>query len=346
VKAGSTAGVVMGLTCALLLGAALVGSDKIGGATTEAIAELSKSAPPAQALAASIPVEPLIEPKAVLVSVPVAELDKVTLRDLHQRAPEQLIRADDAPGDAVRSELPRAAPGARAVAPEEVIAAANPPPQPTIKAAPAPSLALSPDRKNIGDVLRSDVPPATPGARAVAAQQVIAAANPPPQPTTKPAPSLALSPDRKNIGDVDRVESQTALTAYLRTPNRSEAWVRVLIERFYLSSAALSEPEIRAVYSDPVDYFGAKRVSLAKVAREKLSYYKTWPVRRFILIPRSLVIRWRSASVVDVSFNYRFNVASRSKTPGSGRGHANLTLDLAPPVARIIREDGAVMATN
>jgi hypothetical protein len=137
----------------------------------------------------------------------------------------------------------------------------------------------------------------------------------------------------------------TNVVEYLSTPTRTSEWVRVFIEDFYLSDAALDESAIRTIYSSEVDYFG-KNTSLDKVAHEKAGYYREWPMRHYELVPGSIDIRWKSAEVADISFTYDYRVAAPKKKHSSGRGRAHLTLDLRGSKGLIVREDGEVIAHN
>lgn len=139
-------------------------------------------------------------------------------------------------------------------------------------------------------------------------------------------------------------EPPTSVVAFLREPQKTAQWIKELISDYYLSSAALTEDEIRQLYSDPMDFFGEKQVGLERVAREKAQYYRHWPVRHYALVPASIVIRWKSADVADVTFLYDFEVSAPDKTVNKGRGRAYLTLDLKGRPGRIVREDGEVIA--
>ncbi len=131
---------------------------------------------------------------------------------------------------------------------------------------------------------------------------------------------------------------------YLKQPTKSTEWVETFIKKFYLSSTALKEPEIRQIYSDPVDYYGEKNVHLERVAREMADYYQKWPKRHYKLVPGSISVKWASPDLADVTFLYDFDVSSAHETVNKGRGRARLTLDLTGTPGRIIREDGEVVS--
>jgi len=155
---------------------------------------------------------------------------------------------------------------------------------------------------------------------------------------------LTFTRDRQSV--LQAARSQSSVVDYLRTPQHSTEWVEIFIERFYLSTAELKEPDIRRIYSDPVDYFGKQHLNLDVVAREKAEYYRDWPKRHYVLVPGSIKVKWKSAKVADVTFLYDFKVSAPNKKAHSGRGRARLTLDLAGKTGRIVREDGEVLAGN
>ncbi len=191
---------------------------------------------------------------------------------------------------------------------------------------------------------------------AVAAKTVAA---PMPADDPKPAPVPEKKPDAPSA-EANKLsfagEGLNALQApkkppatvveYLKEPTKTTAWIETFIKKFYLSSAALSDQEIRSIYSEPMDFFGEKNVDLDRVAREKADYYAEWPKRHYKLVPGSIEVQWTSDSVAEVSFLYDFNVSAPEKPGNKGRGRAVLTIDLTESPGRIIREDGEVVATD
>lgn len=141
-------------------------------------------------------------------------------------------------------------------------------------------------------------------------------------------------------------ERPGAIGGALGAPERSSNWIELFVRDVYLSGVRLEEPEIRRFYSKKVDYFGQRKVSLDKVAREKARYYSSWPQRHYDLVPGSISIDWKSDQVADVTFLYDFEVASPQKGATSGRGRARLTLDLGGVSGLIVREDGEVISSN
>ena len=141
-------------------------------------------------------------------------------------------------------------------------------------------------------------------------------------------------------------KSPATVVEYLKDPTKTTAWIETFIKKFYLSSAALSEEEIRSIYSEPMDFFGEKNVDLDRVSKEKADYYSEWPKRHYKLVPGTIEVQWTSDSVAEVSFLYDFNVSAPQKPANKGRGRAVLTIDLTESPGRIIREDGEVVATD
>jgi hypothetical protein len=167
----------------------------------------------------------------------------------------------------------------------------------------------------------------------------------PPEPG-KPTVMAMSTAAGERLGSEALARSQNPLIDFLSKPHRTAEWIKVFVEKFYLSGSALDEPQIRLIYSDPVEYFGAKKLNLQQVAREMDEYYRQWPQRRYHLIPGSIEINWKSADIADVTFKYHFEVSTPADETRSGEGRAQLTLDLAGRSARIIREEGEVLAGN
>ena len=137
--------------------------------------------------------------------------------------------------------------------------------------------------------------------------------------------------------------SPASVIAYLSTPQRTSDWVEVFIRDFYLSESALDEAQIRRIYSDPVDYFGQHKLDLGEVARAKQRYYRLWPKRHYELLPGSIAIKWKSDTVAEATFLYRYAVSAPKQRSQNGRGRAHVTLDLGGPAGMIVREDGELL---
>jgi Pentapeptide repeats (8 copies) len=157
--------------------------------------------------------------------------------------------------------------------------------------------------------------------------------------TPTPPPAMAQSEGQPQ-------ERPGTIGGALGAPEKSSNWIELFVRDVYLSGVRLEEPEIRRFYSKKVDYFGQRKVSLDKVAREKARYYSSWPKRHYDLVPGSISIDWQSDQVADVTFLYDFEVASPQKGATSGRGRARLTLDLGGVSGLIVREDGEVISSN
>lgn len=136
------------------------------------------------------------------------------------------------------------------------------------------------------------------------------------------------------------------LQGYLSLPDKTSDWVRVFIKDFYLSGEELDETDLRRIYSETVEYFGKRAVSLEKVSREKAGYYRDWPERHYALVPGSIAIDWKSDKIADITFLYDFRVASPKKGAHKGRGRARLRMDLGRTSGVIVREDGEVIQGN
>lgn len=136
------------------------------------------------------------------------------------------------------------------------------------------------------------------------------------------------------------------LQGYLSLPVKTSDWVRVFIKDFYLSGEELDETDLRRIYSETVEYFGKRAVSLEKVSREKAGYYRDWPERHYALVPGSITIDWKSDKIADITFLYDFRVASPKKGAHKGRGRARLRMDLGRTSGVIVREDGEVIRGN
>ena len=166
---------------------------------------------------------------------------------------------------------------------------------------------------------------------------------PTPKSLAKPT-TLAKAPAPEAMPEA--LNAPTSVVDYISLPNKSSDWIKVFIKNFYLSGEALSEADLRHIYSKEVNYFG-KRTSIDKVARETARYYRDWPKRHYELVPGSIDIKWKSAQVADVSFIYDYKVsAPKKKKATKGRGRAHLTFDLRGQTGLIVREDGEVIANH
>lgn len=149
---------------------------------------------------------------------------------------------------------------------------------------------------------------------------------------------------RENFDDT---EDATAGPAPRRHFREVEPELARFVEEFYLSGEDVAPDVIRAIYADRVSYFGKSGVSLDRIVKDKLAYYRRWPKRRFALLPGTLDIRrlGYDGKIYDVSFVYDFRVERRQQAK-SGRGYARLTIDLGDRHGKIVRESGKVIDRN
>jgi hypothetical protein len=165
-------------------------------------------------------------------------------------------------------------------------------------------------------------------------------------PAATPVKAAVADGAEKQHSEVRQNESSPDhLVEYLSKPTADSQWIRTFVEKYYLSGDALDDSQVRHIYAERVDYFG-REVPLKDVARQKMDYYHQWPGRNYAMIPGTLTISWKSALLANVTFNYRFKVKSRKDLVSAGRGRAVLTIDFSAPAARIVREDGEVLANN
>ncbi len=165
-----------------------------------------------------------------------------------------------------------------------------------------------------------------------------------PEPASEPlAPTKAAAPTPPVP---EQKPSHITLAGYLSTPNKSSDWIKVFIKDYYLSGAELDGRDLRRIYASNIEYFGKRNVSLSKVAREKVQYYRDWPKRNYSLVPGSIAITWNSDKVADVTFLYDFEVSSEKKGTTIGRGWARMTMDLSRTSGLVMREDGEVIRND
>lgn len=159
-------------------------------------------------------------------------------------------------------------------------------------------------------------------------------------------PAAVTAPAAAKPKTLDYPSYPGTLFEFLAKSERSPEWIQTFIERYYLSSDALDKASLQRVYSDRVDYFGTRDLSVREVARAQERYNRQWPIRRFQLVPGSMAIRWKTPDVAEVSFKYRFDVSAPNAGASTGRGRAQLTLDFSGQSAHIIGEDGDVLVGN
>lgn len=171
--------------------------------------------------------------------------------------------------------------------------------------------------------------------------------------TPKPTKSLLISTLCLAMVCVATARSATAQSANEPAPSTKiiaetpldqlRDKMRKFVETFYLSGENLSRDEITEIYAERVDYFKGKQITLEKLIKDKLSYFKRWPKRSYQLDPETLtVVRGANGRVIEVLFEYDFDV-SATRRRSQGRGIAMLTVDFSVPGGRIVRERGKVI---
>lgn len=126
--------------------------------------------------------------------------------------------------------------------------------------------------------------------------------------------------------------------------------LRTQVHRFvvgtYLRLHRLDPYEIEAHYRPHVDYFGRPQLPVRLVLKKKLKHYHRWPIRRYALLPGSLRLApsHKVPGAYDVTFDYSYELGDGDyDLTRSGRGRAELTLDVRSVPFRICREDGGAL---
>lgn len=140
-------------------------------------------------------------------------------------------------------------------------------------------------------------------------------------------------------------QQQAAAQPPPSTPKASDApTVGQRIARYvaqdYLASGADGSVS-RLQYEPQVAYYG-KQVARADVLAEKQKYVVRWPRRRFTLAPDTVRLSQGGGGLVDVVFEYEFEVADAKRT-SAGRGRTRLTLRDTGQGFSIAREEGEVV---
>lgn len=111
----------------------------------------------------------------------------------------------------------------------------------------------------------------------------------------------------------------------------------------YLGTGTDNHITSPTLFADRIDYYGKRGVSRDSMMRQRLAYYDKWPVRSYLMLPDTFRVSERDADTVDVSFNYRFEVASDDRQSG-GIGRTDLTIRLDDDGGfTILREGGKVI---
>ncbi len=117
--------------------------------------------------------------------------------------------------------------------------------------------------------------------------------------------------------------------------------VAYFVEWKYLAGESGATPLGADSYADVVDYYAEKKITRAKVMRDKIAYYKRWPNRRYRMLRDTLHIEQQASGLFDVTFDYTFDVESDTKRI-VGRGNAALTLQRRGNGYILLREAGEV----
>lgn len=114
------------------------------------------------------------------------------------------------------------------------------------------------------------------------------------------------------------------------------------IELDYLGTGTENHVTSPTLFAPVIDYYGKSGVTRDEMMRDRLAYYERWPIRSYVLLPGTMRIFERSADVIDVSFDYRFEVASARKQVG-GIGRTELRIRLEDGGFTILKEGGKVL---
>lgn len=137
------------------------------------------------------------------------------------------------------------------------------------------------------------------------------------------------------------IEDARTPLAEARTPLAAE--LADFIELDYLGTGTENHVTSPTLFAPVIEYYGKGGVSRDEMMRDRLAYYARWPIRSYVVLPGTMRISERAATVVDVSFDYRFEVASARKQIG-GIGRTDLTIRLDDDGGfTILKEDGKVL---
>jgi hypothetical protein len=126
------------------------------------------------------------------------------------------------------------------------------------------------------------------------------------------------------------------------TERQDFADISSFITGTYLPNREQTASDVRRVYSDTVDYWGAQNVPIDTIIADKLRYFKKWPVHVYHLIDSTLdIIHQDQGRRYKVTFSYEFNLSGGGKT-ASGTGDAWLVIDMNGGQPIVVSEDGRV----
>lgn len=111
----------------------------------------------------------------------------------------------------------------------------------------------------------------------------------------------------------------------------------------YLGTGTDNHITSPTLFAPQIDYYGKRNVPREAMMRDRLAYYDRWPIRSYLMLQDTFRIAERDADTVDVSFDYRFEVAGDKRRAG-GIGRTDLTIRLdADGGFTITREGGKVI---
>ncbi len=114
------------------------------------------------------------------------------------------------------------------------------------------------------------------------------------------------------------------------------------IELDYLGTGTENHVTSPTLFAPVIDYYGKRGMTRDAMMQDRLAYYARWPIRSYVLLPGTMRITERGSDVIDVTFNYRFEVANARKNIG-GVGRTELTIRLDEGGFTILRENGEVL---
>lgn len=245
-------------------------------------------------------------------------------------APE--IRFVDAPKPEAKPSgdvLPQPRLPPSADAPLEVPAPPPPTPAPTHipDTAPRPAPEARPSGPNsmgadpIDDALSDGVPPGTQ-----------------PVPTPKPKPVEAAPSGLSDFAAAEAGAGEIAMSAEREAVHR-------FISDYYLAGDIPPSEKVLENYAPTAFYFGKPAMTREAILGDKLAYFRRWPTRAYALDEATLVVRHANGNpnLIGVSFEYDYFVKADDRT-ADGRGFASLVFDVSKTQARIVSEDGSVIA--
>ena len=111
----------------------------------------------------------------------------------------------------------------------------------------------------------------------------------------------------------------------------------------YLGNAREGHENFGDLFADRVDYYGKPGTLRARVLADKAAFYRRWPMRRYEIIPGSLLPRPGPDDSVELTFRYTYEVSNGARS-ARGIGETTLGLILGEDGRyRIVKETGGVV---